>query len=149
MQASRSWNICFDSVIKAYGFIHTFGESYIYKEVSGSSATFLILYVDDILLIGNDTEFLNSIKGYLNKSFSMKDLGEAAYILGIKIYRDRSKRLIGLSQSTYLDKVLKKFKMDQAKKGFLPVLQGVKLSQTQCPTTVEDNQSCMQRTYIY
>ena len=51
----------------------------------------------------------------------MKDLGEAAYILGIKIYRDRSRHLIGLSQSTYLDKVLKKFKMDQAKKGCLPV----------------------------
>ena len=49
----------------------------------------------------------------------MKDLGEAAYILGIKIYRDRSRRLIGLSQSTYLDKVLKKFKMDQAKKRVL------------------------------
>ena len=70
----------------------------------------------------------------------MKDLGEDAYILGIKIYRDRSRRLIGLSQSTYLDKVLKKFKMDQAKKGFLPVLQGVKLSQTQCPTTSEDRE---------
>ena len=70
----------------------------------------------------------------------MKDLGEAAYILGIKIYRDRSRRLIGLSQSTYLEKVLKKFKMDQSKKGFLPVLQGVKLSKTQCPTTAEDRE---------
>src|SRR6187399_1222314 len=70
----------------------------------------------------------------------MKDLGEAAYILGIKIYRDISRRLIGLSQSTYVDKVLKKFKMDQSKKGFLPVLQGVKLSQTQCPTTAQDKE---------
>ena len=68
----------------------------------------------------------------------MKDLGEATYILGIKIYRDRSRRLIGLSQSTYLDKVLKKFKMDKAKKGFLPVLQGVKLSKTQNPTMAEN-----------
>ena len=68
----------------------------------------------------------------------MKDLGEAAYILGIKIYRDRSRHLIGLTQGTYLDKILKKFKMDQAKKGFLPVLQGVKLSETQCPTIAED-----------
>ena len=76
-----------------------------FKKVSGSSVAFLILYVDDILLIGNDIEFLDSIKGYLNKSFSMKDLGEAAYIWGIKIYRDRSRRLIGLSQSTYLDYV--------------------------------------------
>ena len=73
---------------------------------------------------------LDNIKGYLNKSFSMKDLGEAAYILGIKIYRDRPRRLIGLSQSTCLDKVVKKFKMEQEKKGFLPMLQGVKLSQT-------------------
>ena len=70
----------------------------------------------------------------------MKDLGEAAYILGIKIYRDRSRRLIGLSQSTYLDKILKKFKMDQSKKGFLPVLQGVRLSSAQCPTTAEDKE---------
>ena len=68
--------------------------------------------MDAILLIGNDIDFLDSIKGYLNKNFSMKDHGEAAYILGIKIYRDRSRCLIGISQSTYLDKVLKKFKMD-------------------------------------
>ena len=70
----------------------------------------------------------------------MKDLGEAAYILGIKTYRDRSRRLIGLSQSTYLDKILKKFKMDQSKKGFLPVLQGTRLSTAQCPTTAEDRE---------
>ena len=81
VQASRSWNISFDSVIKAYGFIRNFGETCIYKKVSGSSIEFLILYVDDILLIGNDNEFLTSIKGYLNKI----DLGKAAYILCIKI----------------------------------------------------------------
>ena len=108
--------------------------------MSGSSVAFLVLYVDDILLIGNDIEFLDSIKGYLNKSFSMKDLGEAAYILGIKIYRDRSRRLIGLSQSTYLDKILKKFNMDQSKKVFLPVLQGMQLSTAQCPTTAKDRE---------
>ena len=68
-QASRSWNICFDEVIKAYGFIQTFGEACIYKKVSGCPVAFLILYVVDILLIGNDIEFLDSIKGYLNKIF--------------------------------------------------------------------------------
>src|SRR3989337_2807691 len=140
VQASRSWNLRFDEVTKAFGFIQVYGEACIYKKVSGSSIEFLILYVDDILLIGNNIELLESVKEYLNKSFSMTDLGEAAFILGIKIYRNRPRRLIGLSQSTYLDKVLKKFKMDQAKKGFLPVLQGVKLSQTQCPTTAEDRE---------
>ena len=78
VQAYWSWNIRSDEVIKAYGFIQTFREACIYKKVSGSSIAFLILYVDDILLIGNNAEFLDSIKGYLNKNFSMKDLSEAA-----------------------------------------------------------------------
>ena len=59
-------------MIKAYGFIQTFGKVCIYKKVSGSYVAFLILYVDDIFLIGNDTEFLGSIKGYLNNNFSIK-----------------------------------------------------------------------------
>ena len=107
VQASQSWNIRFDELIKAYGFIQTFGKACIYKKVSGSSLAFLILYVQDILFIENDIEFLYSIKGYLNKSFSMKDLGEATYILGIKIYRDRSRCLINFSMTTYLDMFLK------------------------------------------
>ncbi|KAK1648037.1 hypothetical protein QYE76_065842 [Lolium multiflorum] len=139
-QASRSWNLRFDRVIKDFGFIRTHGEACIYKKVSGSSVAFLILYVDDILLIGNDIELLSNVKGYLNKSFSMKDLGEAAYILGIKIYRDRSRRLIGLSQSTYLDKILKKFRMDESKKGFLPMLPGKVLSKTQGPATADERE---------
>ena len=81
VQASRSWIKRFDSVIKAFGFIQTLGEASIYKKVSGSPVAFLILYVVDILLIGNDIEFLDSIKGYLNKNFSIKDLSEATYML--------------------------------------------------------------------
>ena len=65
----------------------------------------------------------------------MKDLGEAAYILGIRILRERSKRLIGLSQSTYLDKVLKRFNMQNSKKGDLPIQSNTKLSKTQSPST--------------
>ena len=56
VQASQSWNIRFDEMIKAYGFIQTFEEACIYKKVSGSSVAFLKLYVDDILLIGNNVE---------------------------------------------------------------------------------------------
>ena len=47
--------------------------------------------------------------------FQKKDLSEATYILGIKIYTDKSRRLIRLLMSTYLDKILKEFKMDQSK----------------------------------
>ena len=137
-QASRSWNIRFDEVIKGFGFRQNEEEPCVYKKASGSAVVFLILYVDDILLIGNDIPMLQSVKTSLNNSFSMKDLGEAAYILGIKIYRDRSKRLIGLSQSTYIDKVLKRFNMEQSKKGFLPMSHGKRFSEKQCPSSDEE-----------
>jgi hypothetical protein len=75
-QASRSWNLCFDEVIKGFGFVQNTEESCIYKKMSGSSVSFLVLYVDDILLIGNDVQLLNSMKEYLNNNFSMKDMGE-------------------------------------------------------------------------
>nr|GEV71881.1 hypothetical protein [Tanacetum cinerariifolium] len=61
-------------------------------EASGSNVTFLILYVDDILIMGNHIPMLQNVKSYLGRCFAMKDLVEAAYILGIKIYRDRSQR---------------------------------------------------------
>ncbi|WVZ50487.1 hypothetical protein U9M48_001733 [Paspalum notatum var. saurae] len=83
---------------------------YAYKKVSGSAlVNLLVLY--DILLIENNISMLEAVKDSLRKSFSMKDLGEIGYILGIRIYKDRSKRLIGLCQSTYIDKVLKRFNM--------------------------------------
>jgi hypothetical protein len=59
------------------------------KRLVGAQVVFLVLYVDDILLIENDIPMLEATKSSLGKSFSMKDFGEAAYILGIKIYRDR------------------------------------------------------------
>src|ERR1041385_4540553 len=127
-EASRSWNLRFDDVIKAFGFVQNEEELCVYKKASGSSVAFLVLYVDDILLIGNDVKFLEGVKEYLNGKFSMKDIGEAAYILGIKIYRDRSRRLLALSQRTYLEKILKRFNMDNAKRGLLPVMKGSKLS---------------------
>ena len=118
-QASRSWNLRFNDAIKEFGFIRNEDEPCVYKKFSGSIVSFLILYVDDILIIGNDIPTLQSVKAWLSSCFSMKDLGEAAYILGVKIYRDRSRRLLGLSQSTYIDKVLKRFSMEESKKGIL------------------------------
>ena len=67
-----------------------------YKKVSGSVVMFLVLYVDNMLPIYQNL-VLQSIKIWLPKNFSIKDLGEETYILGIRIYRDRSKRLLGLS----------------------------------------------------
>ena len=129
-QASRSWNLHLDESVKGFIFVKNEDDPCVYKKISGSATVFLILYVDDILLIENHIPTLQNVKSWLGKCFSMKDLGEAAYILGIKIYRDRSKRLIGLSQSTYIDKVLKWFSMQDSKRGYLPMYRGITLSKS-------------------
>jgi hypothetical protein len=64
-------------------------------------------------------------------AFMLKLLG----ILGIKIYWDRSQKLIGLSQGTYIDKVLKRFNMQDSKKGNLPMSHGINLGKKYCPST--------------
>ncbi|GJX34036.1 retrotransposon protein, putative, ty1-copia subclass [Tanacetum coccineum] len=137
-QASRSWNKRFDEEIKRFGFAQNLDEPCVYQKASGSNVTFLILYVDDIIIMGNHIPSLQSVKDYLGKCFAMKDLGEAAFILGIKIYRDRSKRLIRLGQNAYMDKILKRYRMDNSKHGHSPMQERLDLNKTQGASTPEE-----------
>ncbi|KAD4585663.1 hypothetical protein E3N88_23264 [Mikania micrantha] len=134
-QASRYWNLRFDQKIKEFGFIKNEDEPCVCKKASGSTISFLILYVDDILIIGNNFPMLNEVKHWFGTCFAMKDFGEAAYILGIKIHKDRSMRLLWLSQSTYIDKMITRFNMENSKKGTIPMTKGTVLNKSQSPST--------------
>ncbi|GJX86505.1 retrotransposon protein, putative, ty1-copia subclass, partial [Tanacetum coccineum] len=120
---------------RKFGFTQNHDEPCVYLKASGSNVTFLILYVDDILIMGNNIPMLQDVKSYLGRCFAMKDLGEAAYILGIKIYRDRSRRLIGLCQSAYIEKILKRFHMKNSKRGSIPMQEKLRLSKSQGAST--------------
>ncbi|GJY07436.1 retrotransposon protein, putative, ty1-copia subclass [Tanacetum coccineum] len=122
-QASRIWIKRFDEEIKKISFTQNPDEPCVYLKASGSNVVFLVLYFNDILLMGNSVTMPHEVKSWLCKCFPMKDLGEASYILGIKIIRDRSKRLIALSQSSYIEKILKKFRMENSKKGYTPMME--------------------------
>nr|GEV17630.1 retrotransposon protein, putative, Ty1-copia subclass [Tanacetum cinerariifolium] len=137
-QASHSRNLCFHEKVTQFGFSRSEDDSCIYVKVSESVVVFLVLYVDDILLIRNDIPTLQNVKEWLGKCFAMKDLGDASYIIGIKIYRDRSKRIIRLSQDTYLDKILKRFKIENSKKENLPLHHGITISKDLCLKTNEE-----------
>ena len=65
-QASRSWNIRFDQAIKSFGFDQCPDESCVYKRRNENAVVFLVLYVDDILLIGNDMGLLSLVKVWLS-----------------------------------------------------------------------------------
>ena len=96
-QASRSWNIRFDQAIKLFGFEQNLDEPCVYKRHRDKVVMFLVLYVDDILLIGNNVGVMSSIKVWLLSQFDMKDLGEANFILGIKLWQDCKDKMLGLS----------------------------------------------------
>ena len=72
----------------------------------------LILYVDDMLIAGKNIHERDALKSKVNATFDMKDLGEANHILGMHIVQKRDKKLLFLSQSRYIDKVLKSFNME-------------------------------------
>ena len=76
---------------------------------------FLILNVDDMLLATNDPNLLHDTKQFLSNNFQMKDLGNASYVLGIQIYWDRSKDILGLSQKGYIEKHLQRYNMQDCK----------------------------------
>jgi hypothetical protein len=65
----------------------------------------------------------------------MKDFGEASYVLGIQILRDRKNKQIALNQTSYIDKILARFSMENFKKGLLPFRHEIQLSQKYCPKT--------------
>ena len=88
-QASRQWYLKFHDVISSFGFEENIMDQYIYQKFSGSKICFLILYVDDILLATNDRGLMHEVKQFLSNHFDMKDMGNASYVIGIKIFGDR------------------------------------------------------------
>jgi len=125
-QASRQWYLKFDEVIRRFGFKENAVDNCIYVKFKGSKFTILVLYVDNILLASSDINTLLETKRFLSSNFDMKDLGEAFYVLGIEIHRDRSKGTLGLSQKAYIDRVLKRYNMHKCSAMPAPVVKGDK-----------------------
>ena len=132
-QASRQWYLKFDSVVTLFGFVENLVDECVYMKSVGRNFIFLILYVDDILLASTDKGLLHETKQFLSSNFDMKDLGEASYVLGIEISKDRSMHLLGLSQQSYISKVLKRFEMHTCSPGPILMSKGDKLNNLQCP----------------
>jgi Reverse transcriptase (RNA-dependent DNA polymerase) len=110
-------------------------DEFIYHKFNGSKFVFLILYVDDILLASNDKNMMRETKKSFFKHFDMKDLDEASYVLGLKIHRDQNKSILGLSQQAYIDKIFKRYGMENYKPRNTPVAKGDKFNLDQCPKT--------------
>ena len=89
--------------------------------------------MDDILLASSDVDLLLETKKFLSSKFDMKDLGEASFVLGIEIHRDRRNWVLALLEKAYLEKILKKYGMHMSKPTPAPIIKGDGFGKHQCP----------------
>ena len=100
----------------------------------------MTLYVDDILMASNNLRLLETTKSWLSSKFEMKDMGEASFVLGVKILRNRPKRLLGITQETYIKNILKRYNLSDCKPMDTPVMKGVLLSTDMGPKTPQEKE---------
>ncbi|WJZ90857.1 hypothetical protein VitviT2T_009974 [Vitis vinifera] len=103
------------------------------KSLDDDSFIFLLLYVDDMLIVAKSMFEVNKLKSLLSKKFDMKDLGATTKILGMKIHKDKASGRLWLSQHSYVKRVLKRFNMDSAKPVSTALANHFRLSTNQCP----------------
>ena len=114
-QAPRSWYRKLDEFLFNSGFQRAESEPCLFTRGSGDQQVLLAVYVDDQLIISKSLHQVVQVKKAMSQAFAIKDLGDASYVLGISIIRDRESRKLQLSQSQYLTDVLIRFKMEECK----------------------------------
>nr|GEW19099.1 zinc finger, CCHC-type [Tanacetum cinerariifolium] len=106
--APRQWHQNFDEVVLSNGYLLNQADKCVYIKFNAfGKGVIICLYVDDMLIFGNDQVQVDLTKEFLSSRFSMKDTREADVILGIRIKHESNG--IAISQSHYIEKVLKKF----------------------------------------
>ena len=87
---------------------------YFYSYDDGSFCI-ILLYIDDMMVAGNNKNRISNLKIQLAEEFEMKDLGVVNQILGMKVLQERKNKKVWLSQKGYVEKVLRCFNMQNAK----------------------------------
>jgi len=112
-QAPRAWNETFDNFVRSLGLKNSETDKCLYVNKSDIYKLYLLLYVDDIIIAGNDMKKILDLKSALSNKFLMKDLGKLQSFLGINI--KRTSNALHMSQATYAQKLLKRFGMEECK----------------------------------
>ena len=148
-QSARCWNSTLDEYLKSIGYCKSNADECIYvksvREANGQ-INFVILgvYVDDIIPVSNNPTLLKAEKAALCERFEMIDQGEIHYILGMSIKRDRRSRTLTINQANYLEKVLRRFGMQDCKPAPTPFESGRKSQQLSSSDMTFDVQTYQQ-----
>nr|KAJ0224348.1 hypothetical protein LSAT_V11C100031110 [Lactuca sativa] len=125
-QAPKQWHQKFDDVVLSNGFALNQADKCVYSKFDTSGTVVMIcLYVDDMLIFDTDLEEVDKTKKFLSSSFEMKGLRKAKVILGKRIKQGNNK--ISISQSHYIEKILKKFNIENCSPVSTPIDSSLKL----------------------
>ncbi|KAL2237379.1 UNVERIFIED_CONTAM: Retrovirus-related Pol polyprotein from transposon RE1 [Sesamum indicum] len=133
-QTSRQWNHEFTTKLLAYGFLQSPNDHCLFSKSVGSDKIFLLVYVDDVLISSSADHLIQPVKNYLHGLFTIKDLGQAHYFLGLEIAR--SSNGISVTQQKYIHDIIHDAGLDNAKAVHTPLPAGLKLSA--CGTPLDD-----------
>ena len=138
-QSPRCWNSALDIHLKKMGFVQTAGDPCLYMVTEGEM--FLIaVYVDDILLAGKSDERMTAVKQALSQQFTVKDMGELHYFLGLKVIQNHETGSVWIGQQSYTENILKRFGMEDSKTIRTPVDTSTKLVKAGDTDTCVDQQ---------
>lgn len=125
-QAPRNWFAKLSSTLLRQGYRQSKTDYSLFLFHTTSSITVILVYVDDLLISGNCSSTINSLKTMLASTFHMKDLGDLRYFLGLEIDRDESG--IFMCQKKYTLDIIDEFGLSHAKPVLIPMDSHVKLT---------------------
>jgi hypothetical protein len=105
-KSPRMWCKNFNTYMLGIGFTRRKEDHCVYFKLIGDHLIYLVLYVYDMLLIGNNKEIIQDVKTQLSSKFNLKDLGASNFILGMEIKRDRENKKLWLNQRKYVEIIL-------------------------------------------
>jgi len=114
-QSPRAWYQRIDMFFTHEDFSRSQADHSLYVKQTGEYLLIVIIYVDDLIILASNVSILKWLKSRLEDEFDMSDLGELHYCLGVEFKRDRVNRTITMSQSKYIEEVLKRFNMEECK----------------------------------
>jgi hypothetical protein len=137
-KSPRMWKQNFDTYILILGFVRSNVDHYIYSKEEGGRLIYVSLYVDDMLLIGNNINPIKELKKKLSSKFDMKYLGAMNFIMGMEIKRYQAYRNIWLNQMKYIETILKRLNMQNFKPVKVSIPMGERIIIERCPRTQEE-----------
>jgi hypothetical protein len=137
-QAPRCWNAVLDEYLTQDGFVLCSEDNGVYKWVEQKLTIILAVYVDDMIVTGNNLECIAKFKDRMKTRFKMSDSGELSYFLGIQVQRDRAKKKLHLNQERYIHEILERYRMTDCNPTGTPFEISVRLTTDMSPQTTQE-----------